>query len=79
MDHYSDVGETISLAGGALYIDAAAYSNTSTNEQKKDWFLSLNPNGDYPFFLELYGHKLIDFGQVGFQLSLTTPSRPLTQ
>lgn len=30
---------------GEFETDAFPFSDTSTNEQKKDWFLTLNPNG----------------------------------
>lgn len=56
MDHNSDVSITklilaCWLAGFDWYDTnvSALHSDTSTNEQKKGWFLSLNPNGEYNF------------------------------
>jgi len=45
MDNYSNVSEPASSAGSAINTNTVIYSATSTNEQKRDWFLRLNPNG----------------------------------
>jgi len=46
MDNYSYVSKATFLAAELLMLTPSLYSDTSTNEQKKDWFLRLNPNGN---------------------------------
>jgi hypothetical protein len=45
MDHYYYVSQAELSVGRAMETNAVAHSDTSTDEQKKDWFLRLNPNG----------------------------------
>jgi hypothetical protein len=45
LDHYHHVSEAELSVARAMDTNAVAYSDTSTDEQKKDWFLRLNPNG----------------------------------
>jgi hypothetical protein len=47
MENYSYVSQFILLSDGATEINPLFLSDTSTNEQKKDWFLRLNPNGNH--------------------------------
>jgi hypothetical protein len=45
LDHYHHVSEAELSVARPMNTNAVAHSDTSTDEQKKDWFLRLNPNG----------------------------------
>lgn len=59
MDYYPYVSEAVSpTVTKSLLLILTFTSDTSTNEQKQDWFLALNPNGKATFLSEIYTNQL---------------------